>query len=344
MANVYFKPIASHSTTDEIQQTSVEILKRMVESESITLKNFVPLKVHFGEKGNSTFNKPENYDGIIDYLKNAGVDSAFIETNVLYRGQRTTRENHISLAREHGFTRLPIIIADGEHGEEFEWVEIKQKYFDRCKIAKGLADQEQLIVLSHFKGHILAGFGGAIKQLGMGFAARGGKLDQHCNAIPMVRRWRCKACGLCAKKCPVQAIVMTKKAQINRGKCIGCASCTAVCPHRAISNNFLASLSGSFQGRLAEYALAAAKNKTIIYLTFVMNVTHGCDCEGHVMRPFLPDIGILGSTDPVALDQACLDIIENTMGKRVFKKGRHTLEHAERIGLGSRSYELVKLG
>jgi uncharacterized Fe-S center protein len=343
MANVYFKAIDSYAKTDQIQQASVEILKRIVESESIALERFVPIKTHFGEKGNTTFIKPQNYEGIVGYLKNAGVESAFMDTNVLYQGERTTRENHLKLAREHGFTSLPVIIADGDHGEAFEWVEIAGKYFDKCKIAKELAGQKQLIVLSHFKGHMLAGFGGALKQLAMGFAARGGKLDQHCNAIPRVKRLSCKACGLCAKKCPESAIVFDKKAKIDRKKCIGCASCTAVCPYHAISNNFLASLSGSFQGRLAEYAYAAAKDKTIIYISFVFNITHGCDCEGHPMRPFLPDIGVLGSTDPVALDQASLDVIEKTVGKRVLKRGRHALEHAEKIGLGSRNYNLIAL-
>ncbi|HOP75268.1 MAG TPA: DUF362 domain-containing protein [Bacillota bacterium] len=343
MANVYFIPIDTVNDTAAVRQAAVEILDRMVKDEHIPLEKFIPLKVHFGEKGNTTFIRPENYDGIIDYLQEQQIESAFIETNVLYRGERTTRTEHVKLAQDHGFTRLPVVIADGEYGEDFEWVEINQKYFKRCKIAKELAGQKQLIVLSHFKGHMLAGFGGAIKQLAMGFAARGGKLDQHCNAVPMIKRWSCKACGLCVKKCPEDAIVITKKARINRKKCIGCASCTAVCPYQAISNNFLASISGSFFGRLAEYAYAAAKDKSIMYITFVFNITRGCDCEGHAMRPFLPDVGVLGSTDPVALDQACLDQIEKKVNRRVLKKGRVTLEYAEKIGLGNRQYNLIQL-
>jgi len=343
MANVYFIPIDTINDTAAVRQAAVDILDRMIAAENIALKKFVPLKVHFGEKGNTTFIRPENYDGIIDYLQERRIDSAFIETNVLYLGERTTRTEHERLAKDHGFTRLPVIIADGEHGEEFEWVEIDQKYFKRCKIAKELAGQKQLIVLSHFKGHMLAGFGGAVKQLAMGFAARGGKLDQHCNAIPNVKQWKCKTCGFCAKKCPADAIVMAKKARINREKCIGCASCTAVCPYHAIANNFLASISGSFFGRLAEYAYAAAKDKSVMYITFAFNITRDCDCAGHSMRPFLPDVGVLGSTDPVALDQACLDQIEKKVNRRVFKRGRYTLEYAEKIGLGSRNYHLIPL-
>lgn len=343
MANVYFIPIDTINDTAGIRQAAAQILARMVETENITLEKFVPLKVHFGEKGNTTFIRPENYDGVIDFLYDKQIDSAFIETNVLYRGERMTRTDHIKLAQDHGFTRLPVMIADGEHGEDFEWVEIRGKYFKRCKIATELARQKQLIVLSHFKGHMLAGFGGAVKQLAMGFAARGGKLDQHCNAIPRVKGWSCKSCGLCVKKCPEDAIVITKKARINREKCVGCASCTAVCPYHAISNNFLASISGSFFGRLAEYAYAAAKDKSILYITFVFNITRGCDCEGHAMRPFLPDVGVFGSTDPVALDQACLDQIEKKVNRRVLKRGRYTLEYAEKLGLGNRHYDLITL-
>ena len=343
MPNVYFKPIAAGTKSETVSQIAAAILERMVRDESVSLESFVPLKVHFGEEGNRTYLGPENYSGIIDYLKENKVESAFIETNVLYRGCRDNRTKHLQLAAAHGFTALPVIIADGEYGEDYELVEINKQYFQKCKIGKEIARQKQLIVLSHFKGHMLAGFGGAIKQLAMGCASRGGKLDQHCNVIPRIKAYKCKSCRACMVRCPENAIVMTKKAKIDRNKCVGCASCTAVCPHNAISNNFLASLSGSFSGRLAEYAYAAAKGKRNLYITFAMNITKGCDCEGHPMKPFLPDVGIFGSTDPVAIDQACLDLIEQIQKRKLFKKGWYALEHAEKIGLGSRKYNLVEM-
>ncbi|HYH02879.1 MAG TPA: DUF362 domain-containing protein [Bacillota bacterium] len=343
MPNVYFKPIAADTKSETISQIAAFILERLVVEEQVVLEPFVPLKVHFGEKGNQTFIGPENYRGIIEYLQKNNISSAFIETNVLYRGERDNRTKHLKLAAEHGFIKLPVIIADGEYGEDYELVEINKEYFQKCKIGKEIARQKQLIVLSHFKGHMLAGFGGAVKQLAMGCASRGGKLDQHCNVIPRIKAYKCKSCRACVTHCPENAIVMTKKAKIDRSKCVGCASCTAVCPHNAISNNFLASLSGSFSGRIAEYAYAAAKGKNNIYLTFAMNITRGCDCEGHPMKPFVPNIGIFGSTDPVAIDQACLDLIEQTQKRKMFKKGRFALEHAEKIGLGSREYQLIQL-
>ncbi|MBK1809817.1 DUF362 domain-containing protein [Clostridium sp. YIM B02505] len=343
MAKVYFKAVDSYSKTEEISSAARELLTTIIKNENITLEKFIPLKVHFGEKGNNTFIQSKNYSGVIDYLKEKHIESAFIETNVLYRGERTTREKHINLAKEHGFIELPVIIADGEHGEDYEEVEINKKNFSKCKVGKEIADKKQLIIMSHFKGHALAGFGGAIKQLGMGCAARGGKLAQHANSIPKISSLKCKSCKACAKRCPESAITVDKKAKIDKDKCVGCASCMAICPYGAISNSWVASISKSFNERLSEYAYAAAKDKTNIYITFAFNITKNCDCEGHSMKPIVKDVGVFASTDPVAIDKACLDVIDRNNGKTVFRRGRYTLDYAEKIGLGSQVYELMEV-
>jgi uncharacterized Fe-S center protein len=340
---VYFKAIDSYSKTEEISNAASELLDQIVKAENISLEKFIPIKVHFGEKGNTTYIKSNNYSGIINYLKEKDIESAFVETNVLYRGERTTKEKHVKLAKEHGFIELPIIIADGEHGEDYEEVEINKKHFNKCKVGKEIADKKQLIIMSHFKGHALAGFGGAIKQLGMGCASRGGKLAQHANSIPKISYLKCKACSACAKKCPVSAITVGKKAKIDKDKCIGCASCMAICPYGAISNSWIASLSKSFNERLTEYAYAAAKDKNNIYITFAFNITKNCDCEGHSMKPIVDDVGVFASTDPVAIDKACLDLLDKNNNKTVFKRGRYTLDYAEKIGLGSKEYEFVEI-
>lgn len=343
MAKVYFIGIDSYTKTEEINSASTRLLRVIEEQEKVELSRFIPLKVHLGEKGNKTFIEPKNFDGIINYLRTKNIETAFIETNVLYRGQRNTRENHSKLAIDHGFTKIPVIIGDGENGEDYVLVKINKKNFDNCKIAKEVAKENQLIVLSHFKGHALAGFGGAIKQLAMGCASKGGKLAQHANSIPKISRIRCNSCRACAKKCPESAIVVDKKAKIDKNKCVGCAACMAICPYKAITNSWLASFTKSFEERLAEYAYAAAKDKNHIYITYAFNITKNCDCEGHAMKPIAKDIGVFASIDPVAIDQACLDVLDQMEGKRVFKKGRYTLEYAEGIGLGSRKYELVEL-
>ena len=343
MNKVYFKAIDSYSKTEEISNGTSELLEKLVKEENLSLEKFIPLKVHFGEKGNNTFIQSKNFGGIIDYLKKKNIESAYIETNVLYRGERTTKEKHLKLAKEHGFTELPVIIADGEHGEDFEDVEINKKNFDKCKIGKEIANKKQIIVISHFKGHALAGFGGSIKQLAMGCASRGGKLAQHANSIPKISSFKCKACNACVKTCPENAITVDKKAKIDKNNCVGCASCMAVCPYGAISNSWLASISKSFNERLAEYAYAAAKDKNNIYITFAFNITKNCDCDGHNMKPIVADVGIFASTDPVAIDKACLDVLDKNNGKTVFRRGRYTLDYAEKIGLGSKQYELVEI-
>lgn len=343
MANVYFKAIDSYSKTKDISAAAADLLRIIEEREGVELNDFIPLKVHLGEKGNKTFIEPKNYDGIIDYLIAKKIDTVFIETNVLYKGQRNTSENHLKVAKEHGFERIPVVIADGEAGEDYELVQINKKNFDYCKIAKAIAKENQIIVLSHFKGHMLAGFGGAIKQLAMGCASKGGKLAQHANSIPKISSFKCKGCKACAAKCPETAITVVKKAKIDKNKCVGCASCMSACQFGAITNSWFASLTKSFNERLAEYAYGASKGKNNIYINFAFNITKNCDCDGHAMKPIAKDIGVFASTDPVSIDQACLDVLDQNEGKTVFKRGRKTLEYAASIGLGNREYELIKL-
>lgn len=343
MKKVYFKSVGSYANTDEINISAVEVLKNLLEKENITLEGHVPLKVHFGEKGNKTFIEPKNYNGIIGYLKELDINSEFIETNVLYQGERVNKEKHISLARDHGFVQLPIKIADGEFGEQFEKVRIDKKHYMECKIAKDIASQKQMILLNHFKGHLLAGFGGAIKQLAMGCASRSGKLEMHSKSIPKVNKFKCTGCEACVQVCPENAIAVKGKARIDKNRCIGCTSCLGTCPSAAVSNGWLASLTGSFKERLAEYAYAAGNNKDFIYINFAMNITRTCDCHGFSTKKVSEDIGVFASTDPVAIDQACLDMLEKINAKKMFRRGTHTLKYAEEIGLGNRNYELIEI-
>jgi uncharacterized Fe-S center protein len=340
MSDVLFRPITSDTPVNEVSRIARELLSDLVISENLTLHPEIVLKVHFGEKGNVTYLSQDYFAGMIDYLEERSCKPSYIETNVLYRGERTTRERHLKLALEHGFNRLPIIIADGEHGEEYSEVHIHGKHFSRCKIAKGVADAPQMLVLSHFKGHYFSGFGGALKQLAMGCAARGGKLDQHAGQTPHINFFTCKRCGLCAAKCPVGAIRIGLFPRIDSKSCVGCAACISHCPRGAVQANMLRSLSGSFFERLAEYAYAAGKDKPNLYVSIAANITRGCDCMGLKMKPIAPDLGVFASTDPVALDTACLDLLARHTGRSLFKRGRRTLAHAEKMGLGSREYTL----
>lgn len=343
MAKVYFKAIDSYEKTKEINEASKALLERMVEEEGISLNPFIPMKVHFGEAGNVTYIEPKNYEGIYSFLEEKGVDSAYIETNVLYKGERTTSESHKKLAKEHGFTKYPVIIADGDHGENYVEVDINKTNFKSCKIGGEFMKYDQMLVAAHLKGHVLAGFGGAVKQLAMGCASRGGKLAQHDNSKLVVKENRCTKCGACAKQCPANAISFHPHAVIDAEKCIGCASCMVACKFNAIRNPWDGVTTENFHERLAEYAYGAARGKKNLYINFVFNITENCDCEGHKMKMIGKDTGVLVSTDPVAIDQASLDQLHKASGKTIFTVGLRTLEYAEEIGLGSRAYELIEM-
>ncbi len=339
MSKVYFIK-NTESDYIELGKAATELLKKVVSETGHIFEKEVPIKVHFGESGNKTFIPAICYDETIKYLKEAGVSPLYIESNVLYRGSRTTTEKHIKTAKAHGFTQIPIVIADGEIGTEYNEIEINKEYLKSCKIGKGYGKYKQFIVMCHFKGHVEAGFGGALKQLAMGFASRGGKLEQHSGISPKVNDKRCIACGICVDKCNYGAIKISDTAFIDASKCVGCAGCIAVCPKGAIQNTWQGS---NFLEKLAEYAYGASKDKDIIYITFVHNITKDCDCAGVLMNPITDNIGVLASKDPVSLDTACLDLVQKNSGKKLFDKGRASLIHAEEIGLGSMEYELIAI-
>jgi len=325
---------------DKISQIAGQLTEILVDENFSNLNREIPIKVHFGEKGNTTFIPANYYNGIIEFLESKNIKPSFIETNVLYRGHRTTEDKHRELAKEHKFTQIPIIIADGKFGDDFTQIVVNKKYFENCKIGKKFDEFSQIIVTSHFKGHIMAGFGGAIKQLAMGFASRGGKLAQHSDINPVVNQEECVACGECVKKCDVEAISIDKKAFIDQEKCVGCAGCMAVCPTGAIKNDWKGK---NFKEKLAEYAYGAQKNKEFIYISFLINITKECDCIGKEMIKITDNIGVLASMDPVALDSACIDLVQEQMNEKIFESGRETLIYAEKIGLGNQKYILKEI-
>lgn len=355
MAKVYFKAVDSYKNTQAVNEAAAALLKKIqTEEQLLDFNKPIPIKVHFGEDKCNTYITPQNFEGLINYLKQEtktpqnSKDSKkifFTDTNVLYKGRRTTRDSHTALAKEHGFTQLPIIIADGEAGEEFIEVDIKEtnsKHFDSCKIGKIISENEQLIVLAHFKGHMLAGFGGAIKQLSMGCASRPGKLAMHSKSKPIINPLKCKKCMTCTKNCPADACIISTIPHIDGKKCIGCAKCIAVCPFDAIDANWISTLQNEFLEKMAEYAYAAQKGKKVVYINFIFNVTKECDCMDKAQKIIAKDIGIMASTDPVALDKASLEILAKSEKRKLFG-GEHVFEYSEKIGLGNRKYELINM-
>jgi len=299
------------------------------------------VKVHFGEEGNNTYLPAKYVKEITGWLNNP----TLVECNVLYKSPRSQVDTHKALAREHGFDFAEIDILDGEIGDDAMAVKIDGKHFVECFLGTGLDKYKSLLVVSHFKGHIIAGFGGALKNLGMGLASRRGKLAEHAFVKHSVDSEKCISCGICIDNCPVEAIDFDteQKAKIDQEKCISCSKCISVCPVDAIAIPWGEKDVGIFRERVAEYALAGVKDKKCFYINFLMNITKLCDCAGENMPKMTEDIGILVSDDPVAIDQASYDIVIKKCEAFKEQNGDEQLAHGEKIGLGQREYELIKL-
>jgi uncharacterized protein len=301
----------------------------------------VAIKVHFGEKGNVTHIDPEMVRKVYEKVRSLGKDAALVECNVLYKGSRVNTADHIKTAKEHGFTDMAIDILDGEDGSEF--VEM-----NGCKIGAGIKKYDSLIVLSHFKGHMSAGFGGALKNLGMGLGSRAGKLDMHSAILPKISN-DCIGCGICAEHCNAEAITLENgKAKINESKCEGCAMCIAVCNNGAIEIPWRGRTHEELQMKIALYSGAVLSLfPGAIFINVLENITKECDCMGTKQKPIMNDVGILYSNDIVAIDKASLDLAdEHSHGyfsqiNAVNKDNQ--IEVADGLNLGSKNYELVEL-
>lgn len=321
----------------------------------IQLNNRVAVKMHFGEEGNTGFVKPQYLRIICDKITTLKAAAFISDTNTLYRGRRTNSVDHLALACEHGFTLqatgAEIIVPDDTKKENVVEVLINQKFIKTAKVARLFVDADALVGVSHFKGHIMTGFGGALKNIGMGCAAREGKLQQHSEVSPVVYQDKCTGCGECIEACPVKAItIQNNKSVIDGQKCIGCATCIAVCPSMAIDVPW-GSGAATIQEKMIEYASAVLKSKKgkLGFLNFAIKITKECDCLAKDDPRIVPDIGILASVDPVSIDQAAFDLVNQYCGKDIFdelhpqRDGTKQLKYAQKLGLGNLDYELIEL-
>jgi uncharacterized Fe-S center protein len=315
-------------------------------------KSLVAVKLHFGEPGNTSFIRPVFLQRIVEKVKQAGGRPFLTDTNTLYVGGRSNSVDHLRAAIRNGFayavTEAPVIIADGLRGEYSIPVPIEGELFREVEIGGEIVHADALLAVTHFKGHELSGFGGTLKNVGMGCASRRGKLAQHSSVAPCVEPEGCTACGTCVAHCPPGAIALAGgKALIDPEKCIGCADCIVLCPEKTIRVDWNEA-AGTVQAKMAEHALGAVKGKegAVLFLAFVSDLSPYCDCYGHNDRPVGPDVGILAATDPVALDQACMDLVVKAAGRDPFRETHPAvdwtiqLSHAEKVGLGSRSYRI----
>jgi uncharacterized Fe-S center protein len=340
-------------------------------------KDLVAVKLHFGEKGNTAFVRPIFLRRVVDRVKQYKGKPFLTDTNTLYIGNRSEAVSHLTNAFENGFTdsvvNAPILIADGLRGNSAMKVRIDKPIFKTVSIAREIYMADALITVTHFKGHELSGFGGALKNLGMGCSSREGKLSQHSNISPQVKKKACKGCEICLSWCPQSAISMISSgsetenkpsiALIDSTNCIGCGECILACPSSAIQIQWNESIP-IFQKKMVEHAYGAVQKKKgkALYLNFLTQISPACDCYGYSDTPIVNDIGILSSEDPVAIDQASVDLVNGEAGNQssklpgAWKPGENKfraiypevdwniqLAYAEEIGMGTREYELIKI-
>lgn len=376
-SQVYFTTFKTTMTENLLQKLHRLMKKAGFEDIDFNDK-FAAIKIHFGEYGNLSFLRPNYAKVVADYVKELGGKPFLTDCNTLYVGSRKNALDHLDTAYVNGFSPLQtgcqVIIADGLKGTDETLVPINGEYVKEAKIGHAIMDADIFISLTHFKGHEMAGFGGAIKNIGMGSGSRAGKMEQHCEGKPHVNSEGCIGCGACSRICAHGApIIENKKAHIDHDKCVGCGRCLAVCPKDVIEADFSDSIA-MLNYRMAEYSLAVCKDRPCFHISLICDVSPNCDCHSENDIPIIPNIGMLASFDPVALDQACADLANKQSAVpgsilddniRIFKQeGRHIptaqdqdnfymthpdtewescLAHAEKIGLGTREYELVKI-
>ena len=335
-------------------------------------KKMTAIKIHFGEPGNLSFLRPNYAKAVADVVKEMGGRPFLTDCNTLYVGRRKDALEHLSAAYENGFNILStgchIIIGDGLKGTDDVSVPVEGgELVKEAKIGRAVMDADVFISLSHFKGHEAAGFGGCIKNIGMGCGSRAGKMEQHNSGKPSVDRDACVGCRVCSKNCAHGAISFPeKKAAIDHEKCVGCGRCLGACNFDAIYNENESAVK-DLNIKMAEYTKAVVDGRPAFHINLVIDVSPYCDCHAENDVPILPDVGMFASFDPVALDQACADacnaqepmpgsLLDEHMHAEDFhdhhdhfvnttpeSEWKTCLAHAEKIGLGSREYELIKV-
>lgn len=353
-SKVFFIHLNEKSTLQERINAMNKVLEINDFNNIISKNDKTAIKIHVGEKNNITHIKPEVVNRVCEWVKKHNAHPFLTETSTLYKGERSNAIDHLIHAERHGFTieraGAPFIMADGLRGDTEKTVKINGDIFNEVDIAGEVLAADSLIAVSHPTGHVGCGYGGCIKNLGMGLSSRKGKLRQHSSVKPKIKPIICTNCGMCMKWCPENAITeKSGKAFIIEEKCIGCGECLTVCNFDAVSYNWGVE-SDLLQRSTAEHALGVIKDKKgkCLFINLLADMTKECDCMNIKQSPFIGDIGIIASTDPVAVDQATIDLTEQKNKENLGKKSFPHLDpciqlvHGEKIGIGSREYELVK--
>ena len=368
-AKVYFTDFRCHPGVNNLQKLQ-KLCKRAGIGNIDFEGKFVAIKMHFGELGCLASIRPQYVKAVADLVKEMGGRPFLTDCNTLYPGSRKHALEHMDCANLNGYntvtTGCQIIIGDGLRGTDEVEVPVKNgEYVKKAKIGRAIMDADVFISLAHFKGHEMTGFGGALKNIGMGCGSRAGKMEQHSSGKPKVDESKCKGCQRCAKECGSDAITYENKvAHIHEDLCKGCGRCIGACAFDAIETVEW-DANEKLDRKMAEYAQAVCQDRPCFHINLVMDVSPNCDCHAENDAPILPNIGMFASFDPVALDQACADAcmkatpmpnsqLADNLAKPDWQKhddcfldsNPHvdwatTLEHAEKIGMGTRQYDLI---
>lgn len=366
-SKVYFTDF--HATYREnLPQKLARLVKTAGMLENIDFNNrYTAIKIHFGEPGNLSYLRPNYARVIVDLIKEQGGRVFLTDCNTLYVGRRKNALDHLDAAYENGYNPFTlgcqIMIADGLKGTDETLVPINCDYVKEAKIGTAIMDADIIISMNHFKGHENTGFGGALKNLGMGCGSRAGKMEMHSEGKPVVDQSLCVGCGACTRICAHSAAVVTnKKASIDLNRCVGCGRCIGACPMDAVSSGIDCS-NDILNCKIAEYAYAVCKDRPNFHISLVMDVSPNCDCHSENDVPIVPNVGMFASFDPVALDVACADavnrqpVMPGSVLSKHYEHDHHdhfvnshpetnwkvAIDHGVKIGLGSREYELIEI-
>ena len=367
-SKVYFADLRA-DVHENLQQKLTRLMKTAGMGDIDFQDKFVAIKLHFGEPGNLAFLRPNWARTVADFVKERGGKPFLTDCNTLYVGGRKNALDHMDSAMLNGFnpmtTGCQIIIADGLKGsDEVEVPVVGGEYVKNAKIGRAVMDADVFISLTHFKGHEEAGFGGCLKNIGMGCGSRAGKMEQHNAGKPHVAQKYCIGCGQCRKICAHGApIIENGKAHIDHDRCVGCGRCIAVCPKDAVRIDWDESTT-NLNCKIAEYTKAVVDGRPCFHISLVIDVSPNCDCRPENDMAIVPNVGMFASFDPVALDMACVDAVNAQTPLRGsaaddahakahvhdhFQRlhpdtnWRSCLEHGEKIGIGTREYELIKI-
>ena len=371
-STVYFTDFRTKAFGDGLPNKLRKLIRRAgIERLNMDGK-FVAIKMHFGELGNISYLRPNYARAVVDVVKELGGKPFLTDCNTMYPGSRKNALEHLYCAWENGFTPLtvgcPILIGDGLKGtDDIEVPVAGGEYVRAAKIGRAIMDADVFISLTHFKGHEMTGFGGTIKNIGMGCGSRAGKTEQHSNGQPTINPEACRGCRRCQRECANGGLEFDEAARrmrVNTKNCVGCGRCLGACNFDAISFGDNAAPT-ELNCRMAEYTKAVVDGRPNFHISLVVDVSPNCDCHCENDAPILPNLDMFASFDPLALDQACVDaclaaapLPNSQLSDHMAEKGfidhhdhfknstpesewRSCLEHAEKIGLGSREYELV---